>query len=535
MIGLSIPRHKWTLAAAALMLLSIASAPGQQDSRQARDQRILQIQKLISSSELSDADKLLVKFSAEYPDDAGFENLRGIVAAREGDMALAEHSFQKAIRESPGFSAAYLNLGRLYQENSGTDAEQRQRALRVYGQLLKFNAENAEARYQSALLLMQQGAYRRSLDEIAPMSAGTKSAPQVLSLTAGDNAMLGYVEQANKAVSRWVAQPQLFEPDVQQALPSLAGGKRYDLIIKLLERLQNEGSMSPELLNSLGVAYEETGHLKKARAVFESVFAQSGSSTVPLIELATVANKQLDYKGALGYLAHARVLEPKNAAIDYSFGVDCLYLGLLAEAQKAFSEAVALAPSDASCNYAMGITTSFMHDPNEGVPYLEKYVILRPTDPNGKLAVGTTLFRAKDYDSAISWLSKAAANSQTSLAAHYYLGRLANRQRRPDDAIVEIQKVLKVNPQNVDALAELGQSYLLLKDYSKAEQELQHALALEPDNYTANFNLLIVYMQEKDPRRIAQARRVKQIQNLEATKKQEYLRVLEIRPINSAE
>ncbi len=530
-----ISEHKPVIVAFLMILASISSAPCQPGTRQMRNQRVLEIQKLISSNNLADADRLLNQCSAEYPGDSGFDNLRGIVAARKGNAVLAEKSFQKAIQRSPRFTAAYLNLGRLYQEIPDSDTAHRQKALHIYIEVLKYDPRNIEARYQSAFLLMRKGAFRQSLNQLALMSAETRSAAQVLSVTAADNAMLGRTEQASEAVSRWVAQPQLFEPDVQQALPSLASGKRYDLIVKLLERLQNEGPMSPELLNSLGVAYEETGHLKKARAVFESVFAQSGSSTAPLIELATVANKQLDYKGALGYLAHARVLEPKNAAIDYSFGVDCLYLDLLAEAQKAFSEAVALAPSDASYNYAMGITTSFMHDPNEGVPYLKKYVSLRPADPNGKLAVGTTLFRAKDYDSAISWLSKAAANPQTSLAAHYYLGRVANRQRRPDDAIVELQKVLKVKPENADALAELGQSYLLLKDYSRAEQELQRALVLEPDNYTANFNLLIVYMQEKDPRRIAQASRVKQIQNLEAAKKQEYLRVLEIRPINSAE
>lgn len=500
-----------------------------------RDQRVLEIQKLISSNNLADADRLLDQCSAKYPGDSGFDNLRGIVAAREGNTALAEKSFQNAIRRSPRFTSAYLNLGRLYQESPGADAAERQKALRVYTQVLKYDPENIEARYQSAFLLMRQGDYRQSLNELAPMSAEARSAAQVLSVTAADDAMLGRAEQTSKAVSRWIAQPQLSEPDVQQALPGLAGGKRYDLVVKLLERLQNEEQLPREMLNALGVAYEETGHLKKARAIFENVFAQSGGSSAPLLELAAVANRQHDYKGALGYLAHAQALEPKKAAIDYSFGVDCLYLDLLAEAQKAFSEAVALAPSDASYNYAMGITTSFMHDPNEGVPYLEKYVKLKPTDPNGTLAVGTTLFRAKDYDSAISWLSKAAANPQTSLAAHYYLGRIANRQRRPDDAIAELQKVLKVKPENADALAELGQSYLLRKDYSKAEQELKRALALEPDNYTANFNLLIVYMQEKDPRRTAQASRVKQIQNLEAAKKQEYLRVLEIRPINSAD
>jgi len=52
-----------------------------------------------------------------------------------------------------------------------------------------------------------------------------------------------------------------------------------------------------------------------------------------LLELARVAHKQRDYQGALGYLAHARDLEPGNASLHYDFGLVCLDLNLVAEAR----------------------------------------------------------------------------------------------------------------------------------------------------------------------------------------------------------
>lgn len=522
--------YKRSVFAVLMTMFVILPALGHQNSIQSRTQRVLEVQQLISSNELDQATLLLEKLTLEYPTYSGLYNLRGIVAAREGNTRLAEQSFLKAVRLSPKFTAAYLNLGQLYQEASGADPEMKHKALDAYRHVLRYDTQNREARYQAAFLLMQQGAFRQSLDQLALIGAAGESSAVALSVTAADNSMLGRAKQASEAVSLWMAQASLAEPDVQQALPYLARGKRYDLILKLLEQLQKQGSLPPEMLNSLGLAYQATGHLKKARGTFEKLFAQSTTSAAPLLELATVANQQRDYKGALGYLAHAQTIEPNNSKITYSFGVDCLYLGLLAEAQKAFSKAVELAPDNAPYNYAMGITTSYMHDPNEGVPYLEKYADLKPKDPNGVLAVGTALFRAKDYDAASSWLSRASLRPQTSLEAHYYLARIANRQRRTADAIAELGKILKVDPHNSEAWAELGQSYLLEKNYVKAEAELQHALSLDSNNYTANFNLLIVYTQVKDSRRTAQASRVQEIRKLDSAKKQEYLRILEIRP-----
>jgi len=45
-----------------------------------------------------------------------------------GDYRAAESSFQKAIDLLPGFAGAYINLGRLYQENVKKDPEALKRA-----------------------------------------------------------------------------------------------------------------------------------------------------------------------------------------------------------------------------------------------------------------------------------------------------------------------------------------------------------------------------------------------------------------------
>lgn len=499
--------------------------------QQTKDQIILQIQNLISTGNLAGADQLLDQAVRQYPGDSGLLNLRGIVAVRKGDVDLARNSFQEALRRSPKFTAAYLNLARLYQEDV-KDARRTEEALSVYEHVLKYEPGNEEAQYQSVFLLMEQGDYRESLEHLARLKLEARSTPQALSVTVADLAGLHEQQPASQAASRLASHPDLSVPDVQQALPALANGKRYDLIVQLLEELKRRNSLPAEMLSSLGSAYAQTGKLKEARSTLEEAFASFPASAPLLIELAKVAYQERDYMGSLGYLAHAQILQPNDPGIAYSFGVVCLELELLGESQKSFKKAVDLAPENASYNYAAGITTGLLRDPGEAVPYLEKYAELRPEDPRGELAVGATLFRAKDYDSASSWLAKAAAHRETATKAHYYQGCIANEQGRTDDAIRDLQEALSADPKYVDALAELGRSYMLRKNYPQAEQELDHALAIDPNHYLANFVLLTVYTRSHSERREQQAKRFEEVQKLLTEKKDEYLRVIEIRPLD---
>ena len=56
--------------------------------------------------------------ATRLPGDPRIYNLLGVIDAQENDFAAAESSFQRAIQLDPRFTGAYLNLGRLYQENA---------------------------------------------------------------------------------------------------------------------------------------------------------------------------------------------------------------------------------------------------------------------------------------------------------------------------------------------------------------------------------------------------------------------------------
>lgn len=527
-------RQRWPIPAVALAALFCSTyLPAGQDLQRARDRTIRQIQQLIEEHNLAEAGELLAESEKLFPADPGLDNLRGIIEAQQGKPAAAASSFSRAIQHSPRFTAAYLNLGRLYQQNFAGDPEAGAKALKIYARVLEYEPNHEEANYQSAVLLSQQGRFKDSLEHLSRLPDDVKAGSQALSISCADYAGIGDRQAADAAAARLLADPEFSEADAQQILPGATAGKRDDLLILLLEGLQKRLTLSPPLLHALGLAYARSHRLEEARTTLEKAALGGNLSVTQLLELAQVARAQRDYKGSLGYLAHARDLTPGNARIHYDFGLVCLDLDLLAEAGNAFEKAVELDPDNASYNYVMGSVAAFRHDPAEAVPFFQKYLQLKPDDPRGKLALGTAYFRAKDYDAAVPWLTEAVKTPDNAAAAHYYLGAMALQQRRMDEAFSHLQEALKANPNYTNALAELGQYYLMKKEYAQAETQIRRALELDPDYLAANLYLLTLYTRTGDARREEQARHFEELQKLRDEKAQELMRVVEVRPFET--
>ena len=96
----------------------------------------------------------------------------------------------------------------------------------------------------------------------------------------------------------------------------------------------------------LALLYEAQGKLDLARKTLEETATQSPKLIDVLVDLARVAYKQKDFEGALGYLAHARDLEPANAGVHFFFGMVCIESELVLEARDSLRKAVELEPNE---------------------------------------------------------------------------------------------------------------------------------------------------------------------------------------------
>ncbi len=491
---------------------------------------VQKVQELIQEGNTTLAQEPLSKMLEKSPRDAGLYNLDGVIKAQNRHFSDSEASFHKAIELSPTFEEAYLNLGHLYQEWTPQQTAIQDQAIRTYAQVLKLDPGNVEANYQSAVLLMQKGLFSLSRQHLSKLPPGAQDHSQALSVSCGDYAGSGEEAKAETTADRMLQSPDLAEADVVSLLPLLGRLRNTSLAVRLLEGLRQRNLTTASSLTSLGFLYKQLGRLDDARKALEQA-AQIPPNSVPLLlDLAHVADDQEDYTGALGYLAHARELEPQNASIHFFWGIVCVQMNLAEEAYQALKKAVGLDPNNAYYNYAMGTVALQREEAGEAIPYFKKYCQLKPHDPRGRLALGSAYFASHDDVNAEKIIVTVANNSETAAGAHYYLGRIANHKGNYAEAVAQLEMALKFYPNYPDAFAERGLVHLKQKDYPDARNDLQKALEISPDNYLANLNLMILYQRTKDPKADEQAKRFEQVRQKRAERVKEALRTIEVRP-----
>ena len=512
-----------------LLLLALLGTSAPPDSSPLLE-RLGRAQRLLEADDRPAARRELREALRLHPESPVVRNFLGVLEAQEGNYAAAETRFREALARGPRYTDAALNLGRLYQENASKDPRALGKALLVYEAVLRYQPDHAEARYQSAVLLHAQGEFDRSLAHLDLLPAADQERPGALALRCGNEAGRGERAKADLAAERLLGRRDVSEGDLRPILPDLLAHGRDDLALRLLERLRAQGLASAEAQRQLGLLYQGQKQLDRAREVLEQAAEARAPSVELLVDLARVAHEQRDYRGALGYLAHARSLEPGNAGVHFFFGIVCVDLDLGVEALASLKEAVRLAPDNPPFNYALGAVALHRRDPGEAIPYFKKYAELRPEDARGPFAIGVAAFQAHDFALARVELQKAVGHPGTAAGAYYFLARIAREENELDEGLRLAHKAVEADPRYADPYAELGILYIRKRESDKAEQSLRRCLELDPDNYLGNYHLLMLYQRTKDGREEAQARRFEELKQRREEKADEFRRVIEVRP-----
>ncbi|HEY8549143.1 MAG TPA: tetratricopeptide repeat protein [Vicinamibacterales bacterium] len=512
----------------AIVLLVAAPVHAGQERPSAAASTAARVATLLDANDLAAAQAAVDAALRERPRDPLIQNLAGVVAARHGRAPDAEARFREAIRLEPRYEAAYENLGRLLQEQSATVPDAADRALKVYRALLRVAPSNAEGLFQAATLLARRGEFAEARALVARLPAKVRGLARVLALDAVATAGARPAE-APPIVARLAASSDLVEADLMSLSPAFDRLPDPDQAIALLEVLDERGLASRDTLHRLGALQLKAERYADARDALER--AAAGAPTVPiLMDLARAAHKQGEGKAALGYLAHARDLEPDNAGVHFFFGLVCVELDLGAEAYESLKRAVALDPDNPYVNYAMGAVSIHRHEPSEALPYFDAYIRLKPEDPRGRFARGAARFYSNQLEAARPDLEEASRHPETAAGAHYFLGRIARQLHDLPGARRELDRALTLQPQLAEAWAELGLVQMRQDDVDAAQRSLDRALAIDPDNYEATMNLATLYARTRDPRREEQAARLAALQQARAARAQEFLRIVQVVP-----
>jgi tetratricopeptide (TPR) repeat protein len=487
-------------------------------------------QQLIREGKLVRAREVLSQGLKQYPDNATLLNFVGVLDAEENDTRGAEENFRKAILQSPEYAGAYLNLGRLYQTEIGKRPGALSQAVGTYQKLLEVDPGNVTAVYQLASLQVQEGDVQASLETLRKLPARAVREPGILAIRCADLAALGQKQNTQVEARRLLASSGLSEAVVLPVIPVLSAHHQEAVAIELLEGLKERHLASSKTLSALGLLEAKVGLPNQARSALEHASISDPHSVSPLLQLARLANQHQDYRAALGYLAHARALEPENASIQFFFGMVCVEADLHQEAYESLKKAVAIDPRNPYYNYALGAVCTEREDASEAIPYFKRYCALKPEDPRGKFALGAALYYSHDLDSARTELLQITNEKATSVGANYFLGRIASDLGDWSEGKQYIERAIRQDPGYAEAYAILGNIYLNERDYSRAAEVLRHALEIEPDNYLANLKLTVLYERTKDPRAEAQSEHFARVRKDQQQRVRLFLRTIQVVP-----
>jgi tetratricopeptide (TPR) repeat protein len=491
------------------------------------DNELSLIQQLIQNGHNVEALGRVRQALVRSPNEPSLHNFLGVLEAQASNYVAAEASFRRAIELAPTLTPAYLNLGRLYQENPGKDPQAVSKAVGIYKTLLTQQPGNAEARYECARLVCLQGKFEDALSQVSRLPVADQKVSHVLIVSLTAYAGLGRRALAQEAASRLLSNPSLTEGDLLPFLSSLSKHGQSSTVLSLLQQLDQRFNLSSEGLRELALLYEGNSQLSEAKKTFERAAQSSKPSWSLLLDLARVSHKQKDPQAALGYLAHARDLNSQDPQIHYLFGGVCAELDLSEDAYQSFKIAVQLDGQNADYNLAAGAVALQRRASSESISYLTKYRGQRPEDPRGHLALGAAYYQAGQLGEAQQELRLACDSSETASAAHYYLGRAALQTDDFEMAVRELESALTANPKNLDAAAELALVQLRTKNYRRAEETLAKVLIKDPDHYKANLHLLNLYQRTRDARTEEQEQRFEQVKKRRSDREQSLLRRVE--------
>jgi tetratricopeptide (TPR) repeat protein len=491
---------------------------------------ILSIQDLISSGGLGQAASTIEKGLKKYPRSGGIYNLRGIVSAQQGHTSEAEADFLKALSLEPQLLSAYLNLGRLYQSSIDADPSALSKAIDIYQRALTVDPRSDEAHYQLAVMLEWRGAFAESLKNLATLPESKQKEARVLALRCADLTALERSVEAAQAARELAASRDFRDEDFQAILPVLDQRRKFELIRTLIEALQQRHLASTASERELAKAYENLGELGRARSLLESLAQQEGPSVQLLMDLARVAYKQQDREGALGYLAHARDIDPGNAMIHFAFGTIALELRLPLEAESSIKKALELQPDNPDFNYGMAVVELHGHDASKAIPYFQKFLSMKKDDVRGRYGLAIADFLSGNYEQSKEIFLTAINTPETCSGAHYFLGRIAKLDADSVTAETEFRQAIEHDPKNVEAHAELASLLIRSKRYADAKRTLDEALAIDADNFVANTNLLVLYQRTKDDRAAAQSEKLEALGKKRDEMQELLYRRIEVRP-----
>ena len=351
----------------------LSQSRGITDTKAPSQQQHNSLLEYYQTGRLSDAEKLALSFTQEFPKHQFGWKVLGAVLGQTGRQPEAVNANQEAVTLSPQDAEAHSNLGITLQELGRLDE-----AEVSYVQAIALNPDFADAHSNLGNMFKELGRLQEaeaSYTQVIALKPDYAEAHSNLGVTLQE---LGRLDEAEVSYIQAIA----LKPDYAEAYSNLGN------TLKELGRLEEaEASYAQaialkpgyaEAHSNLGVTLQELGRLDEAEVsyiqaiAFNPDFADAHSNLGnTLKELGRLEEAEASYTQALA-------LKPDYAEAHINLGNTLQKLGRLDEAEVNYNQAIALGPDIAEAHSNLGNTLRILGKLDEAEVSCNQALALKP-------------------------------------------------------------------------------------------------------------------------------------------------------------
>jgi Flp pilus assembly protein TadD len=330
----------------------------------------------------------------------------GSQALQQGDNALAEQAFRKALDLDPR-SVEILNNLAISIARQQREAE----AIALYERALKIKPGDVVTQRNLGVAYFRAHQYRLALP-LLETSAKTSTSFQTLELAGLDAFALDQYEKA----ARYLQAAQRLQPD--------------DI----------------ETLDMLGKAYLRTKNYAGVTDVFRQIMALNPDSAAAHTMMAMAYDKMYREEDAIREFDAARASDPTYPGIHTGLGIIYWRNDNLDAAEREFREELSRYPQDPIANCTMGRILRRRDKTSEAIVYLKAALAVNPSYRDALLELGESYIRLQQPALAVEPLKKAIALAPDDAEAHFILGTALDKSGNTVEGTKEREISARLRP-----------------------------------------------------------------------------------------
>jgi tetratricopeptide (TPR) repeat protein len=411
------------------------------------------------------------------PTEAYQSYIRGLLAARAGDLQSALSEYQQTVERDRNAVLVYRDMAALFWQ-IGKPGE----AFDAAKKLEELNGDSLATQLflgNFYLLAGRSNRARESWEKVLKMDPNNETA--ILYLAAyhsSDN-------EPEKAITYWKKfvqqQPESAEGFYQMGITQEKLGE-LDAARESLQRSIALKPDSPEAHISLGQVYEKESKFIAAVEEYERYLALVPDNVTVLMYVGGLYYRLKNYPAAEETFLKVKKLTPDDASIDF-------WLGVVSEEKKDWDKAIEYFERLREKDETPVVLTrlSYYYSQKKkysvAVKYLTRAAELEPQNPGARYLLGLAYLDQKKFKAAEQRFSEAITLKPDFAEAYFHRGIMYDQWGKFDRAVPDLEKAVQLNPDHAAALNYLGYSLadrgMRLDD---AEGFIRRALEREPDN-----------------------------------------------------